>query len=531
MKGRLPLVAMLAGSLTFLASLYLTWISVMPPAAARGNTGDGTGLNSLLNLMNGGGWNGVGVGVFGQAAAIAAVALALLALLAFWRPELGGGALPFGGCAIALAALALVNAAALLAEAILEPEYDGVSAHLSTGAYVGGAAAFVALVGAAVASRDELAELGNATVAAATLLTAGLAAAYVLPALNVHPFQLTGASGFQFSSVGSYGTAIMLLLASFGLTFWLGAAPPLRRLSTAAVVLVLAVGGFSVLGTHVHWPYEAWLAIGCAAGLLALALAANGRPHIARPKRQDALALEGAFLLLASLFFNWERSCSPAGRCFVSNGWGGGLTGGLVALLVVLLLGFRRLLPELVFTIAIYVVASGLSITVRGSLSWGAFLGFAGAALLLLAVGSHPRKPARGGVRLIPVAACLAFLAIPVATLSDRLSGPIEIFGAWQLRLLEGAAIVLALRLIGRWLSGPPADGEVLLLPVALLAFTVLDLGEAQHVHLISWEGWLSLLLSLLLVALGWLGRRGRLDRFRIPEEIWRVDRISAGEN
>ena len=47
----------------------------------------------------------------------------------------------------------------------------------------------------------------------------------------------------------------------------------------------------------------------------------------------------------------------------------------------------------------------------------------------------------------------------------------------------------------------------------------------------IGWEGLLSLALSLLLVALGWIARRGGLDNFRIPEEIWRVDPISTGKD
>jgi hypothetical protein len=107
-----------------------------------------------------------------------------------------------------------------------------------------------------------------------------------------------------------------------------------------------------------------------------------------------------------------------------------------------------------------------------------------------------------------------------------------ELFGTWQLRLLEAAAIVLGLRLIGRWLSGAETDDELLLVPIALLVLTGLNLGEAQSTtRLVGWEGWLSLVLCLVLVVLGWIARRGGLNNVRIPEEIWRVDRISAGEN
>jgi len=526
-KGRLPLFVILGSSVTFLASLNLTWVSAGDPTRAIRTR---HGALSLLNLFINNAYAATGWGTFGQAAAIAAVALGFLAVVSLIRPELEG-ALPIGGCAIALATLALVNAADDWAHAIYWAGDDGFTAHLSTGAYVGGAAALAALLSAAWVSHDDIPELGKA--AAATLLTIGLVAAYVLPALNVNPDRLKESGLFQSVGLGSYGPAIMLLIASFGLTFWFGATPPIRRVSAAAVVLVLAIGGFSILGTHVHWPYEAWLAIGCATGLLLLAVATSDERRAAWPARRDALALGGAALLFVSLFLSWETRCSPrpGGSCFVYNGWSGGLVGGLVAIFVVLLLGFRRFSPEFAVAVAIYVLALGVASTVHGSLSYGAFLGFAGAALLLLAVGLHlPRKLPRPGAWLVPVVASVAFVAIPVATFTQRLwtdSG----FGAWQLHLLEAAAIVLGLRLIGGWLSGRAPDDELLLVSTALLALTGLDLWATQDIRFISGADWLSLALSIVLVALGWLGRRRGVNNFRIPDEIWRIDRISTGEN
>lgn len=526
MKGRFPLLVMLAGSVTFLASLNLTWVSAGDPTRAIRTRQGALSLLNLFSPVEHNGW-----WTFGQAAAIAAVALGFLAVISLIRPELEG-ALPIGGCAIAIAALSLVNAADLRTQGIYRAGYDGLSAHLSTGAYVGGAAALAALLSAAWVSHDDIPELRNA--AAATLLTIGLVAAYVLPALNVHADRLKGSGGFQFVYLGSYGTAIMLLIASFGLTFWFGATPPIRRVSAAVVVLVLAIGGFSFLGTHAHWSNEALLAIACAAGLVMLSVATSDERRAAWPKRHDALALEGAALLFVSLFLNWEKPCPPfpGGSCTVFNGWGDGLVGGIAAIFVVLLLGFRRFSPELAVAVAIYVLASGLDITAHGSLSYGAFLGFAGAALLLLAVGLHlPRKLPRPGARIVPAVATIAFVAIPVAALTQRLWADHYLFGGWQLRLLEAAALVLGLRLIGRWLSGRAPDDELLLLPIALLALAGLDLWATQDIRFVSGGEWLSLALSIVLVALGWLGRRGGLDDFRIPDEIWRVDRISTGEN
>ncbi len=528
MKARLPLFVLLGSSMAFLASLYLPWVSAGDPGKPLiTNLGSG----SILNLFSGSfavdGW-----GVFGQAAALAAVALGLLALFSVVRPELEAS-LPIGGCAIALAVLALVSVADLRTQALYRAGIDGLAVHLGTGAYVGGAAALVALLTAAWVSHDDIGEPGKA--AAAMLLTIGVVAAYVLPTFSVDTQALKGARGYQLVWAGNSGTAIMLLIASVGLTFWFGAETPrLRRIAAAAVVLVLVVGGYSAFGAHVHWPYEAWIAVGCAAGLLVLAVVTNRGPDAAWLVRRDAIAIAGAAMFLASLFLHWESFCTAAhgGSCYVGTGWSGGLTGGLVAILVVVHLGFRRLLPELAITVAIYVIGLALDVTIHESLGYGAYLGFVGVALLLVAVCLPPRPHLRLGVSLIGVAASLGFIAIPVATLSGRLPSRIEFFGPWTLHLLEAAAIVLTLRLVGRWLTRPAADRELLLLPVALLTLTVLDLVEKESVlRMISWEGWLSLALAAFLVVLGWMTQRGGLEKFRVPDEIWRVDRISAGED
>ena len=113
MKGRLPLFVILGSSLTFLASLYLSWVGpTTDPIKRLLSSGQGaTGALSLLNLFSRSayyhfptdGWTS-----FGQAAAITAVALALCALVSLVRPE-REALLPFGGCAIALVTLTLVR--------------------------------------------------------------------------------------------------------------------------------------------------------------------------------------------------------------------------------------------------------------------------------------------------------------------------------------------------------------------------------------------------------------------------------------
>ena len=127
------------------------------------------------------------------------------------------------------------------------------------------------------------------------------------------------------------------------------------------------------------------------------------------------------------------------------------------------------------------------------------------------------------------MAACLAFLAIPVATLTGRLSLRLEFDSPWRLYWLEAAAILVALRLLGRWLSGPRADRELVLLPLALLTLTALNL-IVDRIPGVSWEGWVSVVLCAVLVAFGWIERTGGVERFRLPE-IWRIDRLPEAES
>ena len=112
---------MLGSSVAFLASVYLPWVSAgNPTQAIRTHHGALSILNLFSNAFAFNGW-----GAFGQAAAIAAVALGLLVVVSLIRPE-RESALPIGGCAIALATLALVNAADLRTQGIYRAGYDGL---------------------------------------------------------------------------------------------------------------------------------------------------------------------------------------------------------------------------------------------------------------------------------------------------------------------------------------------------------------------------------------------------------------------
>jgi hypothetical protein len=532
MRRRIWLFVLLASACVFLASLYLLWIESTPPAAQ-------TSAPSLIPVYSGGvafyGW----AGIYGSAAALAAVALVLGAGVSLLRQQLATR-LPLASAGVALLYLALLNAAWVQGVSVFEGTFRNVSVHLATGAWLGIASAAVAFIAAVGARWEVVARRPSVSAVAALALTAGLLAAFVLPWLQLHaPHVRTGgAIGYQISNVGSSVAVFIAAIACLGLPLWTRGTPPGRRLCAALGIVVLVAGGLSTLGTHRHWPYEAWLQLGCSLGLVVLALATRRDLRISWPPTADGAAVAAGVMLVVSLFLPWQKFGGPGGSF---SGWAiaqAPTAGGLAVILLVLFLGFRRLVVEFAVAAAIYVMAAGLGITQfpETHLGYGAPLGFAGAALLLVAaarrLGSVPPDGKRLLLRFVPMLACVGFLAIPVATMTGRVSQHFQIDSPWRWYWLEVGAILVALRLFDRWLRGPKADDELVLLPLALLALTVLTVVEAHSAYRsISWQGWLSIGLCLLLAVFGWLERTGRLENFRLAEEIWRVDRLPDPES
>lgn len=527
MRRRLSLFVLLASACVFLATLYLLWIESSP--SAFGTSSPSQLPYTFLGGVSFYGW----AGPYGSAAALAAVALVLGSGASLLRPQLQTR-LPLASAGAVLLYLALLDAANLHGSAVFEETFQHVSTHLAPGAYLGMGSAAVAFLAAVGVRWEEVARRPSVSAVAALASTAGLLAAFILPWLNVHAPQVRtgGATGYQISSVGSGVIVFIAALACFALPLWLRGGPPGGRLFAALGVAVLVGGGLSTLG-GLHWPYEAWLQLGCSLGLVVLALAAGRGLRISRPPVADAAAVAAGALLVGSLFLPWQRFGGP-GSSF--SGWGvaeASTAGGLAVILLVLLLGYGRLSVGLAVGAAIYVAAAGSEITQlpQAQLGYGAVLGFAGAALLLVAsarrLGSVPPGRRRLLLRLAPMLACAGFLAIPVATLTGRLSHRFVLDSPWHWYWLELGAILVALRLLGRWLAGPSGDDELVLLPLGLLALTVLTVVEAHSAFgRIGWEGWVGLGLSLLLVVIGWVERTSRLEKLRVPKEIWRVDRL-----
>lgn len=525
MRERVPLVVLLVSSLAFLASLYLTWVAGGPRAVDNSPTG-------VLDLFSGisyGGW-----GPYGQAAAVMALALGAAAGASLLRPRMSDR-LPLATSALSLVFFAVLDAAEAHGSGVFRGAFERVHVHLALGAYVGVASAAVACFAVLVLRWGELFRRPSTPEVLAQGLTFGVLAAFLLPWLHVRvPHVGRGATGYQITYVGDDAVIFAAAGAIFALLLWRRGTPPGRRLGAVAGIAVLVGASLSPLGVHRHWPYEVVLELGCVLGLLVLALATARDLRIPRPAFTDLAAVAAAALLVVSLSLPWDGIC--AGTCAASSGWAQADTvtaGGLAVILAALLLGSGRFAVELAVAAAIYVTAAGVQLTELTRLGYGAPLGFAGAALLLLASAARlrtvPINPRRVLVRLVPIATCLAFLAIPVAALTSTFPSRPALDSPWRVFWLEVAAIVVALRLLGRWLTRPRHDEELVSLPLALLALTTLDLIVIRSQ--IGWEGWASAGLCVLLLALGWFERSRGLRGFRLPEEIWRVDRLPEPES
>lgn len=509
MRGRRPLLVLLGGALAFLTSLYLPW-----------TTFGGSQAGFYVSTVNG--W-----GLFGQPAGLIALGLAAAAVASIVRPRLAGG-LPLGAGAFALAFFATMSAAQLWEFALYEGAFDRVAVHLGSGAYLGLTSAGVAFLGAAWLRRNDVGR-PSATAVAGTAFTLAILAAFLVPPLSAHaPHVARGAAtGYQFSFTDTLPPMFISGLGCFALPLWTRPAGEARLAVTTGIAVL--TGGFLSSFPRAHWSWESWLLLGSSLALVGLAVVSLREVKIRRPAIAEVATVGAGVILIVALFLPWEKEC-PRGTCPVVTGWSSpnsAMAGGLAVLLLVFLLGFRRFLEELAGGVAVYVMAAGCGITLFGRLEYGAPLGFAGAALLLLSAGRRvglDPDPKRPLARVVPLLACAAFLAIPIASLTQRLSVQHQLESPWRIFFVGAAAILLAIRLLVRWLTRPRDRDEVVTLPCLMLALTALDLIYERND--ISWEGWASVVLCAALVALGWIERSGGVERLRVPDGIWRVDRL-----
>ena len=499
MKGRLPYVVILGGSLTFLASLYLPWFV--------SRVGFGPHLRDAYSVIDPG-WGPTESlpPPFSQPAGLSALALAAVALTGLVKPRLKH--LPVGATALVFGVFVVVSTSQQWDSEIITGPYDGgyyAVTRFGLGAYLGLAAAGIACVVAAALRWRELARRRSLVAAAGQALWLVLLVSFVSPALN---------ESLAFAG-GAIPTSICLT-ACLALVTWSREGQPGLRLAMAAAVAILVAGGYPpdsyVSAYYSEWPYELWIVVACTLALLVLALADARSLRIPKLSVSEAATVFGAVLVLVSLFLPWPHHSS--------RGWlvsPSGIAGGFVLLLLAAFVARGRFYAELAIGAALYVLVAGLWIDGPENLGYGAFVGFVGAGLLLFAGLStfRPIAPKRLLIRAVPIVACLAFLSFVVAGNSEWVpTSTFVLQSPWFESLWFPAAVtvLISLRLLVRWTNGPPASAEVVFLPLGLLALTVVALaylgaGDSGTPG-ISWEGWVSVFLCLLLTACGWIDWR-----------------------
>lgn len=534
MRSRLPFLVLLGGALTFLASLFLPWLQVRP-------SGGGAGTLGLLNLFASDGSVDGWATTAGVGASLAALALAAAAAAGLVR----SGSVrrpPLTPIALAMLYLAIGNVLVLRAEeTIYGPR---LHLHPAYGMFLGLAAAGIGLLGA-LALEASAPRRRRAVEVLAALLGLGLLASCLLPWAS--PFG--PARNLDFPGV----TLPLVVLLTGGVCVLAG--PALR--SGAALYAALTAAVVTGAGTNAIWPettrYGAWLALGFAIALIAVAALMPRRPRLARPSVAVGLGAAAAGVLVVSLFLPWQQFCIPGGRsygpgigaCIGTTGWANAEPGAVTGILALLLIvgafaaGPIALPPtEIVLGVATLVAATGASIgTSPGYRSWsfgyGAYIGFAATGILLFIALARVRPPRietrHALVRLVPLAAAFAAFATVVlplwSVLPDRWSREEVVLNGWY----AVAGVLLAIHLARRWLESarriPFPSDELVLLPLALLALTALALVRNRGEGM-TWGGGILAGLCLLLAWLGWLESKGRLETLRIPSEIWRVDRL-----
>lgn len=549
MKQRLPLLILLGSSLTFLASLYLPWESA-------------SDTNSKLGVtIHSGSFDGWASSI-GAAAGVAALALAAVVVAALLRPHLAAR-LPVGRMALLTAYLAVAGAVQLRSVRGTYQTFGAFRSHveLSYGTYLALAIAANTLVAAVVLRREEVFSRPRPERLLALALGLGLLVAFLLP-WHEFPLPIRGAFRLLGTSSSSLIAAAILCL---GATRWGAKEGPEVPLAGLAVVVLtgatIAVGlGTAVAPFPVRIVYGAWLGLG-----LSLALLGVSARHIAwrraqwRPSREVVLLAVPALALLTALFLPWQSSCFPqhgvprqyAGLCTSADGWAtlpgtlaGALALGLVALLV--LPGRRAPTVRIASAIGLFVTTAGFRIEQPFEpvgFGYGSYIGFAAAGLLLLAamVLADLRRAAsperRILVLLVPLAASVALLVVIAVpwwqVLPERLQYQ-ALDHRGYVDWLSVVAAIIALQLIyawGRRIAGPRHSDGLTLQPLLALTLVGLELIATRDYGL-TWGGGIVVGLCLLLACLGWIEERGGgLERFRVPEEIWRVDRLPGAED
>jgi len=409
--------------------------------------------------------------------------------------------------------------------------------HLAYGAYLGLTSAVILLVAAVLELRTVAVREWPRELVAALVPTAGLLVALLLPWRSLEaPTKITS---LGISEPPAVVTVLLLLCVP---VVWARPRLGRHRLGVAAVVALFTGAVFSsqaFLGVHA---YGAWLGLGCGLALVLLAFA--HRPPLWDLSQLPWLVLAigtVAVLLVSSLFLPWQRSCG-GGSCLTSNGWSFESGSGAALLAVVLAVAAvaryeSAILVELAVALGLLTATLGFELVDRPDLgltfSYGSTLGFVGAGLLvaLALARARPTAPDWSTIapRLVPIGACIAYLAILAVPLWKVLPDGAQraLALAPGLTWLTMAGALLGIKLLGSWLRRParPRTGldPLVAVPFGLVAVVALEL--IRYRGSITWGGGALVGLGLFLASIGFVERRVGLENVRVPQ-ILRVDRL-----
>ena len=511
---------LLLGGALLLVALYLPWQRVSVDLSEFGDL-QGS-VDSLLQLFQGPepveGWES-GVA---PAAALAALLLVALSGLSFGRPELSSR-LPLGKVAVAAAYFGIAVAADSHSRGrfLVGAAEPAANVEFAYGAYIGLGAGAAVLLAAVVLRWAELRLLRSPLDVAALILACGVLLVFLFPWRRF--------IGMEYTGIAAPAAQVAAVLAI--------CAPSARR-GLGLLVALFTVAAFSTA----PFPYEhtkgAWIGLGLSLALAALALIGEiRRPALDSIPWTELLLGAAGLLLVASLFLPWQEFCYPeegfpSGQCVSLNAWESEAAPGAALLTLALIVGVLgrvlRLPPraELAAGIALLVTTLGFQFGRGGmvGLGYGFWIGAVCTGVIVVLAAARVRPPPLDA-RLVPIALCLAYLAIVVPTLTWWNLFGFDVPGfLWfaPFSWITVTAALLALTLIRLWLERPPDPRQLLLVPAMIAVLAGLDLAQYETV---TWGGVIVLSLCALLALSAWIESGHGLGRLRVPE-ILRIDRI-----
>lgn len=526
-----------------LVSLYLPWAGT----TANAGFGDRSIVHSFPGSEDISAWSASA----STAEAVVALYLHAAGVTAWMR----GVRIPISAPALLAAyfALAIAIEARATAMNVNGGAEAGVDFHYARGAYLGIASGVLAVAAALSLRRSTHVRAKRLPVSG--LLGPGMAIALLVALLlpwerATFRFEGTSAS-IEYPGISEPASVVAALAAVWVATaFWSDRVDvEWKRVAFASAAAVFTLGAFGAADPVLQRAYGAWIAVGVALALAALAIVREGRGAVAFLRRLQwrvlALAAVSA-LFVGSLFLPWRtqsfpRSFAPdprAGHSVSLNGWS--LTGAAAATFAVVLLtlslrGASRPFHPLALAGGVMLFAGIAAIELtRGStrqvpveLGYGAAVGLACAAaaigLAVLLVRFTTPVWREIGARSVPIALCAAYIAVVVIpTLREPSFDRPALFFA-PISWLTVAGVVAAILLIQSWVEKSADRARLVVLPLSMLALAVVDVIKFRHD--LAWGAAAVVGLCVVLSGLGRIEQRGGFSGLSVPE-LLRIDRI-----